>query len=140
MIRTCAACGQQNRVPAARIGDQPHCGKCKLRIDPPSEPLDVDGADFEEITKTATLPVLVDFWAEWCGPCKLAGTEVKRVARDLSGRALVLKVNTDRHPEIANRFQVRGIPNFLVMKGGKKVFQQAGLVDHKEMERWLETA
>jgi len=127
-------------VPAARIAEQPHCGKCQSRLEPPDEPLDVDAAEFDEITTSAKLPVLVDFWAEWCGPCKLATSEVKRVARDLTGRALVLKVNTERHPELANRFQVRGIPNFLVMKDGKKIFQQAGLVDHNEMQRWLETA
>ena len=140
MIRTCSGCGQQNRLPAARLGDSPRCGSCKRPLSPPAEPLDVDSAEFHEITRSAKVPVLVDFWAEWCGPCHMASSEVKRVARDLAGRALVLKVNTEQQPDIAGLFDVRGIPNFLVMKNGRKVFQQAGLVDHKEMRRWLETA
>jgi thioredoxin 2 len=140
MVRTCPACGQQNRLPSARIGDRARCGRCKEPISPPDEPLEVDSAEFHEITKAAKVPVLVDFWAEWCAPCKLAASEVERVAHDLAGRALVLKVDTDRHPDLAGLFDVRGIPNFLIMKDGKKVYQRAGLVDHHELRRWLETA
>jgi thioredoxin 2 len=83
--------------------------------------------------------VLVDFWAAWCGPCKMSAPEVARAA-DMAGRALVIKVDTERYPQLASRFNVRGIPNFVVFYGGRPVTQQVGLVDHTQMERWLQSA
>jgi thioredoxin 2 len=85
-----------------------------------------------------SVPVLVDFWADWCGPCHMAAPEVKKVAESMAGRAIVLKVDTDRYPEIGERFHVRGIPNFVVLRNGQAVFQQAGVVSQAQMERWLE--
>ena len=138
MIRQCVRCGKGNRIPAVRLADQGRCGSCKEPLGPVAEPLDVDPAQFQEIVATAKVPVLVDFWAEWCGPCKMAAPEVKRAAKEASGRAIVLKVDTEAHPELAQRFGIRGIPNFMVFKAGNRVFEHAGLVRAEQMLRWLE--
>ena len=140
MILTCPSCGKKNRSPAERLADEGRCGACKTPISPVSRPIEADPETFREITRNAKVPVLVDFWADLCGPCKMAAPEVEKTARDMAGRAVVLKVDTERHPQIAAEYDVRGIPNFAVIRGGLLVSQQAGVVPSAVMKQWLEKA
>jgi thioredoxin 2 len=140
VIRACLACGTQNRVRVGRLADEARCGKCKAVLPPIAEPIESDPSLFDEVAREATVPVLVDFWAGWCAPCRVAAPEVQRTASALAGRALVLKVDTEAHPALAERYGVRGIPNFVVLKNGQIVFQQAGLVRSDQMVAWLERA
>jgi thioredoxin 2 len=133
-IVTCANCGKRNRVPAAARGVA-RCAACHTAL--PWLTAAGDG-DFDQVVTAASLPVLVDLWAPWCGPCRMVAPGVERAARTLAGRLKVAKVNVDEAPGVAERFGVRGIPTLLVLRQGREVARQVGAVPPPALLRWVE--
>ncbi len=134
MLRTCASCQSVNRIPAAHLHELGKCGRCKVALPRTQDPIDVpDVHTFNDVIDSARVPVLVDFWAAWCGPCRMVAPEVSRAASELAGQAIILKVNTEKLPYLAQRYRVQGIPNFAVFRDGRLVHQQAGAMRAEEI-------
>jgi thioredoxin 2 len=133
-IVTCANCGKRNRLPAAAKGVA-RCAVCHTAL--PWLTTAGDG-DFEQVVTAASLPVLVDLWAPWCGPCRVVAPGVELAARELAGRLKVVKVNVDEAPLVAERFGVRGIPTLLILRHGREVARQVGAVLPPALRRWVE--
>lgn len=141
MIRTCSSCGQANRIPAPHLHQTGRCGKCKTALPASASPIDItDVTMFDDLVNHARVPILVDFWAAWCGPCRMVAPEVSRVAHQLAGSALVVKVDTEKLPQLAQRYRVSGIPNFVVFRDGKLVKQQAGAMRAADLARFVDGA
>jgi thioredoxin 2 len=135
-IVTCPNCGKRNRVPATARG-VPRCANCHTAL--PWLTAAGDG-DFEEVAGNSTLPVLVDLWAPWCGPCRIVEPGVERAAGSLAGRLKVVKVNVDQAPRTAERLGVQGIPTLLLLRHGREVARQVGAVPPPALLRWAEEA
>jgi thioredoxin 2 len=133
-IVICPNCGKRNRVPAT-AGGVPRCASCHTAL--PWLTSAGDG-DFEEVAGRSTLPVLVDLWAPWCGPCRVVEPGVERAARDLAGRLKAVKVNVDEAPRTAERLGVQGIPTLLVLRQGREVARQVGAIPPPALLRWVE--
>src|SRR5262245_52434195 len=140
LILPCPSCGVKNRLPASHLADEGRCGSCRGTLPPVGFAVEVDAPLLDEIAASSRVPVMVDFWAGWCGPCKAAAPHVDRTAREMAGRALVLKVDVDRHADLVERFGVHGFPTFLVLKAGREVHRHPGYTTAPQMMSWLEEA
>jgi thioredoxin 2 len=139
---SCSNCGATNRVPLDKLqpGRAPVCGRCKTPLPPDSAPAVVTDGTFSEQVERSPLPVLVDFWAPWCGPCRILSPVVEELAAEFAGRLRVAKMNVDDNPATASRFDVRGIPALILFRGGKEAGRQVGAQPKSELKRWLERA
>ena len=127
VLMTCPSCGTTNRLPYAAVDRATRCGKCHTTLPQPSSPIEVRGSDvFDRLVANAAVPVIVDFWAPWCGPCRAMAPELERAARQLAGESLVVKVNTDAEPELGSRFRIRSIPTIAVFHRGREITRIAG--------------
>jgi thioredoxin 2 len=138
LIVPCPACGQGNRLRYERLAASPRCAKCGTKLALPAEPIVIpDETAFEAITSRSPLPVVVDFWAEWCGPCKMVAPEFAQVAATAAGRWLVAKVNTEDVPGPSARFGIRAIPTFVLFKGGQEIARQSGAMPAASIQNFL---
>jgi thioredoxin 2 len=141
VIVACPTCGQRNRMAFEKLGAETRCGKCQTALGPPTSPVSApDAAAFDAATARSSLPVVVDFWAPWCGPCHAVAPELEKVARTAAGRWLVVKVNTDEVPELGDRFGIRSIPTMSVFEGGREAGRTSGARPAADIQAFIESS
>jgi thioredoxin 2 len=135
----CGQCGQKNRLPYERLSEAVQCGSCKERLSAPGSPIEVESsADFDHLIARSSLPVVVDYWAPWCGPCRMVAPELQKVAARQAGRFVVVKVNTDALSDLGERFGIRSIPTLAVFAGGREIARTLGARPANEIEAFVE--
>ena len=139
VLVACPECHSLVRIPEERTGEHPKCPRCKAQL-LAGEPVALDGASFVAHVERATLPVLVDFWAPWCGPCRAMAPVLDRTAAQRATVLRVAKVNTDEQPQLAGRFGIRSIPTLILFREGRELARQSGAVDAGTLARWLDGA
>ena len=135
-IIACPHCQTLNRVPEDRATQDPSCAQCKAAL-LPGAAIELSDANFERVIGKTELPVLVDFWATWCGPCKMMAPHFAQTAEQLKGRFVLAKIDTDANPQTAARFAIRSIPTLVLFEGGKEVKRQAGAMQAAQILSWL---
>ena len=136
-IFRCPSCGGINRVPEERVGDKPKCGRCREALDTAGHVQPVVGRGLRSTIESSPVPVLVDFWATWCGPCRVAAPVVEGLAHDRAGEIIVLKLDTDEDPDTSGSLDIKGIPTFILFSGGREVALQSGVMPRDALERWV---
>ncbi|MDQ6760521.1 MAG: thioredoxin [Acidobacteriota bacterium] len=142
LLITCPSCGAVNRVPPEKLAQSGHpvCGRCKAALRIENKPVIVTDSNFSEEVESSPLPVLLDMWAAWCGPCRSIAPVIEELSTELAGRVRVAKLDVDQNPRTADRFQVRSIPALLVLKAGREVDRIVGAQPKSEILRRLQTA
>lgn len=133
---TCLACGQLNRVPETKLMAGAKCGSCSAAL-VPKQPVDVDPAVLQKAAQNDDLPLVVDFWAPWCGPCKMMGPEFAKASKKLAGQARLVKLDTQRHQSTGGRYRIKGIPTLVAFERGKEKKRQSGALREGQIVSWV---